>query len=39
MSLDAKLDRVVARAEELSAILAGADAPPARRRRTSRGRP
>ncbi|MCH7957644.1 MAG: peptide chain release factor 1 [Proteobacteria bacterium] len=30
MSLDAKLDRVVARAEELSAILAGTDARPAR---------
>ncbi len=30
MSLDAKLNRVVARAEELSAILAGTDAPPAR---------
>ena len=30
MSLDAKLDRVVARAEELSAILAGTEGPPAR---------
>ncbi len=30
MTLDAKLDRVVARAEELRAILASTDAPPAR---------